>query len=108
MANNRMYLIHRPTGKTITIAKQYGIGWSVGHEPSLSERLEKFFQDLESQMHDGDSDFVLALESDINNQAPMCGLILGYSGDHVPSKFIDPIDRAVDDYIIARLATSTE
>jgi hypothetical protein len=67
-------------------------------------------------MHDRDSDFVLALESDINNQAPMCGLILGYSGDHVPSKFIDPLDRAatenraekgngddnLGDYVIAR------
>lgn len=84
MANNRMYLVHRPSGKCVAIAKQLGIGWSVGPTAEdmthLGQKLNEMFDAVETAGV-GLSDFMLALESNVDDEAPMCGKIAGYRFD---------------------------
>ena len=47
MANNRMWLLHKPTGKRVLIAKRFGYEWfhasDVAH--GLDELFEQTFED---------------------------------------------------------------
>lgn len=42
MANNRMYLVHHPSGRRVVIAKDWGHGWRV-FEP---DRLQRFLDGI--------------------------------------------------------------
>jgi len=66
MANNRMWLIHRPTKLGIMLGKRLGFGW---YKPPETKELERFYEYLEKNMDSEQSqdDFVLAMEDCSNN-----------------------------------------
>lgn len=55
MADNRMWLLHRPSGKAVMLGKRFGPEWYTKHD-HLSEMLTALFDQTE-----GD-DFCLAME----------------------------------------------
>lgn len=61
MANNRMFLIHRPTKLGIMLGKRVGWGW---YEPPSKDRLQKFYDcTIECLSWEGhQDDFILAME----------------------------------------------
>lgn len=62
MANNRMFLLHRPTGKAILLGKRMGWGW-YGTPENVAERIEALFTSAENESYDGSQDdFCIALE----------------------------------------------
>jgi len=70
MANNRLYLKHRPTGKEFLLAKTYLNGWYPWEDDIVPfyERLEKFFDEVKDDSGlDGHSetDFYVYDESEI-------------------------------------------
>ncbi len=71
MANNRMWLVHRPTGESICLGKRMAWGWYDRSE-DMSQRLNEFYQrcvDGDDSMA-GQDDFVLAMED--ASGAPEC------------------------------------
>ncbi len=58
MANNRMWLVHRPSQLGISLGKRMGWGWYGAPEKEL---LEKFYSYL-SENYEGQDDFVLLME----------------------------------------------
>ena len=63
MANERMFLLHRPSGKMILLGKHMGEEW---YKPPTEEELSKFYESVyQTCIHDGlsNEDFVLAIES---------------------------------------------
>ncbi len=60
MANNRMWLVHRPTGKRVFLAKRMGWGW-YDTPDDLGAKVRALLEATEEdyQTHD---DFVLAME----------------------------------------------
>jgi hypothetical protein len=58
MANNRMWLIHRPSQLGTLLGKRMGWGW---YQAPNQKRMEKFFAYLSSHYDDQD-DFILAME----------------------------------------------
>lgn len=62
MANNRLWLVHRPTGESVFLGKRMGVGWYGAHN-DLGSRINEFFSTCEDK---GDAnnqdDFVLAIE----------------------------------------------
>ncbi len=69
MWDNRMWLVHRPTGESICLGKRMAWGW---HGPPTQESLTEFY----NRCVDGDDsiggqdDFVLAMED--ASGAPAC------------------------------------
>ena len=63
MANNRLWLIHRPSGASVYLGKRMGLGWYQDKPEQLAEKLEEFFKEAEggSDGHTQD-DFILGLE----------------------------------------------
>ena len=60
MANNRMWLIHKPSQLGVLLAKRMGIGW---YDAPSGERLNRFYDYLEAEFgFEGQDDFVLAME----------------------------------------------
>ena len=45
MANNRLYLVHPPSGVYVMIAKHFGTGWTTPNE--VGHFLDIFFQSVE-------------------------------------------------------------
>lgn len=89
MANNRMYLVHRPSGKSIMLGKRMGAGW---YQAPTRERMEEFFDGAEAHWHASgwdasQDDFMLVMED--NEGAPMCGTFDRY-GESGPEKFRPP------------------
>lgn len=68
MANNRLYLVHRPTGKSICLGKRMAQGWYAKGE-TLSKDINQFFDEVGVE-YDGQDDFFLAMEDAAN--APSC------------------------------------
>lgn len=64
MANNRMFLVHVPTGLGCSLAKRMGFGWYRG-VGVLDDELTRYFNLLEEKyQYGGDQDdFQLVLES---------------------------------------------
>ena len=62
MANNRMLLIHRPTGLAIVIAKHMGAGWGVSRG---SDTMQLLFDTVDSRCEEKAEmeDFCLGMES---------------------------------------------
>lgn len=58
MANNRMFLVHKPTKLGVMLGKRMGWGWY--NAPDQKE-MERFFEYLQSNS-DKQDDFILAME----------------------------------------------
>lgn len=64
MADERMYLLHEPSGFNVYLGKRMGWGW-YGVPDNLNERVQKLYDMVESQEAEGDQDaFIIAFESD--------------------------------------------
>jgi hypothetical protein len=64
MANNRMWLTHKPTGERVLLAKYYpSTGWYV-RDDDLVDRLTKLFDGNEHRTVWGDTGYELEYESD--------------------------------------------
>ena len=64
MANNRMFLVYRPTGDAVFLGKRLGRGW-YGTREDLAERIAELFHRAESAAAEGalsQDDFGIALE----------------------------------------------
>lgn len=60
MANNRMFLIHRPSKIGVMLGRRMAIGW---HEGSTEKSLDDFYEHIQSTQELGSQDdFVLAME----------------------------------------------
>jgi len=59
MANNRLYLVHRPTNASVYLGKRMAHGW-YGAYPELGEKMAEFFEAAGDYLDQ--DDFVLALE----------------------------------------------
>lgn len=69
MANNRMFLLHRPTGKSVLLGKRMGWGWYAVPE-NVKERIEALFAIVDGSEYEGSQDdFCVALED--AGEAPM-------------------------------------
>jgi len=64
MANNRMMLMHRPTGLAVFLGKNSGWSWC-GTPDDIEEKLAQLFERVERECENGDQmdDFCLAMES---------------------------------------------
>ncbi len=61
MANNRMFIMHKPSGKKVYIGKRMSHGWH-GVPDNIQEMITKLFEYVEYDfIEDGDS-FVICLE----------------------------------------------
>lgn len=63
MANNKIYLVYRPTGYAVCIGRRIGFGWSVYED--VKEDLETLYELIEKDVLDMDTDeddFFLAME----------------------------------------------
>lgn len=59
MANDRMFLVHKPTGRAVMLGKHMTLDWYLPHPEETGRDLEAMFSDLGPN-----KDFVLAYESD--------------------------------------------
>lgn len=67
MANNRLYLAHRPSGLYVPLGKRLAFGWYIDPAPDL----EKFHESCaEESDTDSQDDFVLCIED--GEGAPEC------------------------------------
>lgn len=66
MANNRMFLVHLPTGLAAGLAKRMGWGWytaSSVDQAQIGRRIQRLFDVLEDRGYeDRQDDFAIALE----------------------------------------------
>lgn len=64
MANNRMFLMHRPTGLAAPIAKRMGLGWYARDPAAIGPAIMRLFDVLDSVHNyaDAQDDFCLAME----------------------------------------------
>jgi len=65
MANNRMFLVYRPTGRAIHLGKRMGFGWYKDlpdHVPPLIEALFNHAEEAALEHGYDQDDFVLAME----------------------------------------------
>jgi len=46
MANNRIFLVHKPSGKRVTLGKRMGAGWYNSND--LKSQINDFFDYIES------------------------------------------------------------
>lgn len=74
MANNRMWLLHKPSGKAVMLGKRYGSGWAVKDGVSLSDQLAELFA-----LCEGD-DWTLAMED--SREAPSAFADWSYTKKH--------------------------
>jgi hypothetical protein len=64
MANNRMFLVHVPSGLGVHLGKRMARGWYTGAvlEPDLTGRLNRFYEMIELRPEWDQDAFALALE----------------------------------------------
>lgn len=62
MANNRMYLVYRPTGDYVYLGKRMGWGW-YGTPDNLAEQVLNLFDIAAENTGESQDDFLLAMES---------------------------------------------
>lgn len=64
MANNRIAIFHRPSGKALIFGKRMGFGWYTGvGQHQLGDRFQAFFDECEDGSEpENQDDFVLAME----------------------------------------------
>ena len=57
MANNRMFLVHTPTGLAAKLGNRMGYGWYIRNQPEeIGDGIEKLFAQLESDEYPGGQD----------------------------------------------------
>lgn len=61
MANNRLYLVHRPTGISLCLGKAYGEGFFMPPEPATM--LDYFQEVFKEGEYDEREDFVVMTEN---------------------------------------------
>lgn len=78
MANNRMFLVHRPSMARIHLGKRMARGWY--RTGSLDDALADFFAKCEAASESPleQDDFALVLE--FNEAAPWAGSVVSYGG----------------------------
>jgi len=76
MANNRMWLVHRPSGVAIRLGKHMGIGW---YAPPEASELQRFY-DYILQNEGSTEDLILAMEGCHND---LCYDNWQYTGETV-------------------------
>ena len=59
MANNRLWLLHRPSKRAVLLGKRMGMGW---YEALSSKTLQKFYDFLEDEHFVTMDDFELLIE----------------------------------------------
>jgi hypothetical protein len=69
MANNRLWLVHRPTGKGVQLGKRMGWGWYNAADNERLQRLFDYIEDLGGPLAEQD-DFCLCIED--GTDAPTC------------------------------------
>lgn len=70
MANNRMFLVHPPSGLAIFLGKRMGWGWYSYKDDDIDDRLNKFYETLEKHGYIGKQDaFCLAMEDNSSGNA---------------------------------------
>ena len=79
MANNRMFLVYRPTGECVEIGSRMGWGWS--HRSDINDKINALFDRCEQNSGDSQDDFFLAMES-CDNQ-PGCEGRFTYDHENV-------------------------
>ena len=65
MPNNKMYLVHIPTGLAVSLGKRMGQGWYIKESASneLAKNIAKLYDVLDSSFNVGaQDDFAIALE----------------------------------------------
>jgi len=68
MANERMFLLHVPSGYSVYLGKRMGWGWYDADE-STGPRIQRLFEMVETQQAEGEQDaFAIAFENDIDWQ----------------------------------------
>lgn len=68
MANNRMFLVYRPTGEAVLLGKRSTLGWHVKAD-GLEAKLTKLFESAVKAAIDGNfsqDDFAIAMEQGKN------------------------------------------
>ena len=68
MANNRMYIVFKPTGDKVYLGKRMGWGW-YDVPKNLPEKLEQLFQVAETCLEDNfhQDDFAIGMEDPLND-----------------------------------------
>ena len=61
MANNRMYLIHSPTGQGVFVGKRMGHGW-YDVPNNLAENVRRLFEYVERESPGISDDFKIVME----------------------------------------------
>ncbi len=64
MANNRMWLIHKPSRLGIMLGKRFGSEWKY---PPDQDRLQEFYDYLYGEVEGSQDDFILAMEDCFNS-----------------------------------------
>jgi hypothetical protein len=67
MANNRLWLVHRPTGEAVRLGKRLSDGW---YDPPSIDAMNAFFE--RAAVCGEQDDFVLALEEGGGTRAMAC------------------------------------
>lgn len=63
MANNRMFLVHEPSGIGLMLGKVLGQEW---YKPPEQERFQEFYDYIYTTFGYGQEDFILVTESSEN------------------------------------------
>ncbi len=66
MADNRMFLVHVPTGLAAPLGKRYGATWGMSEttKSNMGDLVETLFETVRDTLYDGGcDDFVVALEN---------------------------------------------
>lgn len=80
MANNRLWLVHRPTGEAVCLGKRMGVGW---YTSDVGKSVADFFSRTEDAGDPADQDdFILAIED--GSGAPCCCADWTYDENHKP------------------------
>ncbi len=81
MADNRMWLVHRPTGASVCLGKREAWGWyDAAAQAKLTEFYHRCVEGDDSKV--GQDDFVLAMED--ASGAPACTDRWTYGEDYKP------------------------
>jgi hypothetical protein len=64
MANERMFLLHAPSGYYVRLGKRMGWGW-YGVPQDIAQRIQRLYDLIETQEAEGDQDYlVVAFDGD--------------------------------------------
>lgn len=73
MANNRMFLVHRPSGNRVYLGKRMAVGW-YDAPPDLGQKIAEMFNVVEHLAPDGagQDDFVIEMDDEIERIVHTC------------------------------------